>query len=237
MLNIAIVDDCRDDVQHLRENLKRYFASAKIEYTVNEVVPEGDYIEKLRRCSLLFLDIDMPEINGIKMAEEIRKNNLNIGIVFVTNFFQYAVDGYHVDAIDYFLKPIEYEGFRLKMKRIVEIVLSMERNERKVSIRTKGGLKVIPFSDLVLVEVQGHYLKFRLMDGSEFQCRGSLTSIRDELGKEFELCNSYYLIHLPMVKGIKKENVVTDIGEFPISRTKRKAFLDAFASYLGGTSL
>lgn len=237
MLNIAIVDDCKEDVLCLRENLKKYFASVKMEYMVTEVIPEGDYINKLRTCSLLFLDIDMPKTNGIEMAEIIRKNNLNIAIVFVTNFFQYAVDGYHVDAIDYLLKPIEYEGFRLKMKRIVEIVSSMERNERKVSIRTKDGLKVIPFSDIVLVEVQGHYLKFHLADRSVFQCRGSLTSIREELGREFELCNAYYLIHLSMVKGIKKENVVTDIGEYPISRTKRKLFLDAFASYLGGISI
>lgn len=131
MLTIAIVDDCKEDIDILKENLKKYFSGARMEYQIFEVTPKEDYIQKLKGCSLLFLDIDMPEINGIKLAENIRKHNLSIGIVFVTNFFQYAVDGYHVNAIDYLLKPIEYPDFSLKMKRIVEIVSSKEKRRQK----------------------------------------------------------------------------------------------------------
>lgn len=233
MFKICIIDDCKEDREKLKECLKKYFSNRKTDYKLCEFETSTNLnLQLLNEYHLLFLDIDMPDINGINLAKEIRKQSVNIGIVFVTNFFQYAIDGYSVDAIDYLLKPIVYENFKLKMKRILNLI-DYQSHDKKITLKTSDGLRVLSTKDIVMIEVKGHYLYIHLLS-DQLTVRGSISKIKEELGKEFELCNSYYLINLSKVIGIKKDHVVTEYGEYQISRTKRKRFLDSLSAYIGG---
>ena len=234
MIEIGIIDDSESDVEKLKANIKKFLVHLRMEYHIRRILMEGNYMEEIRKEDLIFLDIDMPEINGIKLAENIRKESMTTQIVFVTNFFQYAIDGYHVNAIDYILKPIEYESFSLKMKRIIQLCDSHSASERKITIRTKNGIKILSIDDIEYIEVKGHYLTYHMLDLSSFISRGQLKEIKESLGNTFQFCNSYCIVNLKHLKGIQNEIVSMTHASIPISRTKRKLFLDSLSAYLGG---
>ena len=69
---------------------------------------------------IIFLDIDMPTMNGIELAKYIRKMDGEVSIVFVTNMAKYAINGYEVDADDFIVKPVRYGNFKLKLDRVIK---------------------------------------------------------------------------------------------------------------------
>ncbi len=234
MIKIGIIDDDENDINILKKNLKKYFSAQRIEYSIKALDVKDDVFENIEKIDLLFLDIDMPNTNGIVLAEQIRKKLINTSIVFITNFFQYATEGYHVNALDYILKPIDYQSFSLKMKRIIGLLNTNKNEDAKLAVKTKEGLIFILINDIVAVEVKGHYLTYIMSDSRRYISRGQLKQIKEDLGDNFELCNSYYLIHLKYVCEVNNENVVTKYGEFAISRAKRTRFLDHLSCYIGG---
>ena len=118
MIRIAIVEDEESYISVLKEYLERYKEESgeQIEVTVYH---DGDEIAAFYRAQfdIILMDIEMKFIDGMTAAEEIRKVDSSVSILFITNAPQYAIRGYEVGALDYILKPVSYFTFSQKLGR------------------------------------------------------------------------------------------------------------------------
>ena len=115
------------------------------------------------RIDVIFLDIQMPEVNGMEFARFLDKNTR---IIFTTAFSEYALDGYKVNALDYLLKPFSYSEFLSASKKALEWfemkAASEEKGESEVSgifVRSDYKLVHVLFDDILLVEGLKDYIK------------------------------------------------------------------------------
>lgn len=108
MIKIAIIDDEENVFRQLKEKLETYCAGKKLEIETVYFSETVKFIEEYRegKFDLIFLDICVPRLNGMKMAYKLREIDKNVIIIFVTNMHQYAIKGYEVDALGY-NKPVK----------------------------------------------------------------------------------------------------------------------------------
>lgn len=132
MIRIAIVEDEEAYAAQLTEFLHR----CEEENAVFEIMRfrDGDEITEKYRASfdIILMDVQMQFMDGISAAEEIRKTDSEVVIIFITNMRQYALRGYAVDAMDYVLKPISYFAFSQRIRRAIG--KAERRCHRKVTV-------------------------------------------------------------------------------------------------------
>ena len=236
MYRALIVEDDPTAADVLRVHLARYGAERGAEFAV-EVLPSAlEFLERRPKADIVFLDIGLPGISGMEAAEVMRQTDPVTPIVFVTDLAQYAVRGYQVDALDFMVKPVEYEDFALRMGRAMRV---MERNaERTVAIPTPEGLRVVAQHDVIYVEIFRHDLCWHVAGEPEpLHARGTLTKVSEELGQDrFCRISASHLINMGQIRLIRGDSVVMSNGdELPISRRRRREALDTLTRYVGGS--
>ena len=124
-VKIAIVEDEAASAQLLEECLLRYRTEAGAEMMITRFSNAEELLRDYRgEFDLLFMDVDMPGINGIDASRRLREMDSRVVLIFVTNLAQYAIYGYEVDALDYILKPVNYYALKLKLRKALEVVRS-----------------------------------------------------------------------------------------------------------------
>ena len=123
MIRLALVEDDELYRSQLREYIDKYSAVSGEKFTVTEF-SDGDEIALGYKAvyDIILMDIEMKFMDGMMAAEEIRKVDTEVIIIFITNSPQYAIKGYAVDALDYVLKPVSYYAFSQRLGRAVERV-------------------------------------------------------------------------------------------------------------------
>ena len=230
---IAMVDDSLEDVNRLKEYLERYGMETGTKNKSWYFSDAESFLESNHsRFDLVIMDIDMPGINGVDAARQLRQKGNGIVIMFVTNMPQYALAGYEVEAVDYVLKPLSYQDFALKMQKASRYV---QRNrDVAITLQTADCVVSIQVSEILYVESMLHYLMYHTTQGS-WKVRGSIAKAEKELSPlRFVRCNSGFLVNLRHVKSIEKEDVLIGDHRLRISRGKRMEFMNAFTRYLGG---
>lgn len=233
MIQIAIVEDDANYQKQLLNYLHRYEDESG-EQLQPSVFSDGlDIIEaNLSAIDIILMDIQMRNMDGMKAAERIRMSNKNVIIIFITNFAQYALQGYKVDAMDYVLKPIKYFSFSQILQKAVKKV-----NESKaffISVMHDNTMVRLNADSIAYIESQNHQVTFHMRDMT-ITTRETLKNLERKLqGRPFSRCNNCYLVNLAYVEAVK-DNCVTVAGEtLQISRPKRKTFMEALAAYVGG---
>ena len=118
--------------------IEKYISSVpvlELKASVNNAVDALSILQH-NKIDLIFLDIQMPDINGIEFFKTL--NSKNIAVIFTTAFSEYAVDGFNVDAIDYLLKPIEYDRFFFflyKAKEYIEYLNNQELHQGYIFVK------------------------------------------------------------------------------------------------------
>ena len=235
MIKTIILEDEKDAADALRAYLSQYSAEKGVAFDVRSYDNAVDLLEAYdASADVVFADIQMPLIDGMSAAKKIRDRDKSVLIVFVTNLAQYAIEGYEVGAFDFILKPVDYNGFAMKLDRIAR-ELEHRSDDVFVNLKTKDGYVRLNVARIAYVEVRAHDLIYHA-DGETVAVRGTLKNAASELeGRYFSLCNSCYLVNLACVKRANKTVVLNTGEELPISQGKRKQFLSELAKYMGGT--
>ena len=117
MYRIALVEDELDAADALAAFLDRYAQERGLDFALARFTNAMDFELTKESFDLVFMDIQMPGINGMEAAHLLRTYDEVTPIVFVTNLAQYAVRGYEVDALDFIVKPVTYFNFRMRMDK------------------------------------------------------------------------------------------------------------------------
>ena len=182
---------------------------------------------------LVFLDIEMPGIDGITLAKRLRAISENVHIVFLTSHIEYALEGYEVNALRYLVKPVDMN----KLNEVLKYVQDKKNNSRQIMIREEGEDIVIDISDIIYMESMDKNVRI-VTSKNEFVTRYNISDYEEELKNSgFLRIHRGYLISLSKVKKIVKNDVVMD-GDIslPVSRSNLKALKDALYAYVEGTA-
>lgn len=233
---VLIVEDSDDEASRLEAHLARYATERDLRLSVTRIASALDIEDSAPNADLVFMDIDLPGINGMDAATVMRESNPTTPLVFVTNLAQYAVKGYQVDALDFMVKPVSYGDFALRMDRAMRAV---RRNaERTIAVPTKSGMRVVDVADIRYLELQKHDLLYHVAGLKEpLRKRGSIRQAREELPAEsFATASQGCLFNMGHVSEVRAASVVMDDGhEVYFSRARKKECLEALARYFGGT--
>lgn len=236
MRRIAIVDDQAFIREQLRNYTERYRREAGEQFTLSTFENAELFLTNYRpEYDIVLMDIDMPGMDGLTAAHRLRAMDPSVVLMFVTNLAQYAIRGYEVSAVDFVVKPVNYDQFAYKLTRALKLTPSTER--RKLLIRTEIGTVTLDRDDVTFVEVQGHNL-FYHTDGTVYRVRGSLKQAEETFGElPFFTCNKCYIVNLAYVEEVRENVTVVAGEEIIVSRPKKKAFMEALAGFYNRTAL
>lgn len=176
------------------------------------------------RVKLLFLDINMPNINGLEFSKTLPPD---IKVVFTTAYDQYAVEGFRVNALDYLLKPISYSDFLPAANRALEWFGRVEASAGK-SIFVKSGYRIerLDFDRILYIENQKDYVKFYLEGSTEtVNSLMNIQSLSEKLPEgKFMRVHRSFIVNLDKVKTIERSSVVFGKVYIPVSESYRDAF-------------
>ncbi|MDE6677179.1 MAG: LytTR family DNA-binding domain-containing protein, partial [Clostridia bacterium] len=158
-MKIAIVEDKRTESDLVLSYIQRFEQENNIKI---ESVVFGDGLDFLENYNsdfdAIFMDIEMPHLNGMQTSERLRKINANVPLIFITNMKQFAINGYSVGATDFILKPVTYYRIETVIKKLLRSVEKFTEQEKVV--HTGGGLKILKLSQIYYVEIRGHELLY-----------------------------------------------------------------------------
>lgn len=232
MIRIALVDDNQKDLAVMQKYLQTAQESGELEFTFDSFTDSMEFIEKFNgKYDVVFLDIEMPHLDGMELARRLRRIGSDCCIIFITNMPQYAVQGYEVEALAYLIKPVRYFNFSQVLKKAAERVKKRQTEDVSIVINTRQEVKVVPSSTIRYIEVESHNLVFHTTDG-DLRTRASLKTLEEQLaGMNFCRCNSCYLVNLRYVDSILGSTVRVGSDELLMSRNKKKEFVERYMTY------
>ena len=177
------------------------------------------------------MDVEMKFMDGMSAAEEIRKVDTEVVIIFITNMAQYAIRGYAVDALDYVLKPVSYFAFSQRLSRAIG---RMKKRETKmIMVSMKGGTVRINIANIYYIESQGHTLILHTILG-DYETTGTMKEMEEKLA-DMNFCrgNKGYLINLAHVDGITDGCAMVKGERLVLSRARKKEFMEELTKYWG----
>lgn len=231
-MNCIIVDD----ELPAREELKYFVGNFSDIDILGEFEDGADALKFLQdnNVDVLFLDINIPGIDGINLAKILNKLNFIGKIVFITAYKDYALDAFDIHAFDYLLKPFSEERIISSLERLEKSNIEYEKiisKSDKISVTKNGKIYVVSTKDICYLEAAGRVVKV-CINGEEYLSKHKISELENKLSsKEFYKSHRSYIVNLGKVEEIKPwfngtyVLKIKDIEkEIPVSRNKAKDF-------------
>lgn len=229
MINIAVVEDNESEREILVGYLKKFSPKFSVEVFSSAVVFLTDYTPKY---DIVFMDIDMPYLDGMSAAARMRKLDERTCLIFVTNLARYAIKGYEVSAFDFIVKPLTYANFTMKITRALNHLKT--KSEKEILVKSGGNTVRIAVADIKWVEIRAHKITYHLVD-KDIVSYGTLKDAESLISdKLFVRCNTCFLVNLRFVDAIKDNCAVVGGENLLISYPRRVEFKKALTDYLCG---
>lgn len=233
-MKIAIVEDEKEAAILLKNHITKYATEEKYFIDVaifNNPIIFLDKYNANEIFDVVFIDINMPQINGMELAKKIRKIDTTIIIVFVTNMSQFAIQGYAVNAFDFLVKPVGYESFKHHFDRIVGHY-NLHRNDL-INIKVGREYRQFSISDIYYVEMINHTAIWYTNKGVYQGTDKSLNEIEKMLPLEyFGRCSKAYLINFQHITSLKQDMIQVHDFHMRITRTYKAQFMKSFSLFL-----
>lgn len=231
MITVAIVEDEETNTRHLKSMLEQFGRENGKSFVISCFSNGINFIsDYTANYDLVFMDIDMPHMNGIETARLMRKLDEDAVLVFVTNLAKYAIRGYEVAAADFLVKPVEYGVFCTKLKKVLKHVKSGD--EPLLVVKSSLGKAKVLLSDIYYISVAGRYVMLHTKNGDVLM-RISMKELEKQLKQyNFVRCDTSSMVNLAYVTTVNRDSAEVNGVSVPCSRNRRKALLDAFTLYL-----
>lgn len=236
LIEIALCDDSAEDIGALKGFAER-FAAEHPEYPIRiQAFYSGtellEYIENNGGFDLYILDVVMPKLSGIELAEAIRGRGERAEIVFLTFSREYAVDAFGVKASGYMIKPVEESDFDNELLCAIKKLIP-EKNDA-FTVKTKDGMRKIQLQKLVMIESFNHTRVITMSDDSELETSATLSELFERLSgyENFYMPHRAYIVNLDYSTGITRYDLIM-LGDrrIPIPRKQYSVIQELFSNY------
>lgn len=223
-VNIFIAEDNLQDYLYLRRLIEKWSQSRKIQiqiYFCDQLYYQIPPF--LHFCELAFIDIHLPQINGLEFCQYLRKYNENIEIVLQSRNRDFAFESYRIHILDYLLKPLQATD----VNRILDMLLT-KKNDHCLIYQRQNMLKKIKFENILFIKVEKHSCMIQCLNRSE-SIYSSLVKLKTMLDKRFLQCYRSYVVNLDYIKMIHKQEIILfDNTVIPLSKKYYATVKDAF---------
>lgn len=238
-MNIAVVDDEQIELEAAENYLKNYLRTnwAELDFNIQTFSSAEDFLQAFKPglFQLVILDISMPEISGMQVAQVIRaRGDDDANIVFLTGNDDFILNGYRVFAIGYFIKPITNHSedfaktfehiFRKVREKTSELILNIEGTEIPVQLR-----------NILYVDIDyRHRLCVYLADGKKFVTSNNYSELQPILlaDERFLECYHRIIVNMDYIKSMEPDDfILMDNTSLPISQRKKKDVKVKFMRY------
>mgnify|MGYP000168795023 CR=1 FL=1 len=236
-MTIAIVDDELETRQYMQGLVAQYLAeTGRMAQLV--FYPDGaSFLVGCEHPDIVLMDIDMPGMDGLSTAEQLRRSHPDAILIFTTRLSQCAIRGYEVDAIRFLgnhiqgfrFKPVTLPGLTVKLNKAFKRV---EYRQSKICLKTKDSILFLGKNEIYYAEGSNHHVIYHTAQG-EFPVRSSLQEAEEQLGAEFSRSSHSYIANLGFVTMVGKNDVTVRGEAIPLSRAMRRDFLNAVNRYYG----
>jgi len=243
-IKAILVDDEISNLKGLEKKLNSLFP--QIEVIGKFQIPEDAimHIEQ-EEPELLFLDIEMPRINGFELLSKLK--TVNFQVIFVTAYSDYAIEAFKKSAVDYILKPIDNDDLEDAVQKalknialerdqssnakLVELLSDTVFKKNKVIVPTAKGVSFIPEEEVLHLEGYEGYTRIHLIDKTLLTSSYNLGKFEKLLSPKFFKCHKSHIVNLERVRHFENEGYIVLDTDYrvPISKTNRKAFLELFS--------
>jgi len=246
MIKAILIDDEVHCLKTLGMLLKEYCSNVQVLEQCNDAATGLKAIE-LHKPDLVFLDIEMPQMNGFEMLQ--RLPQINFAIIFTTGYDQYAIKAFHFSALDYLLKPIEAKELIDSVKKVEELhylpmpeqfemllkkIGGVNSGFNKIAVPTAEGFELIPANEVVYFEADSNYTHIFLKDKNKIIACRTLKKIEEQIQDYncFVRVHNSYMVNLnEVVRYIRGEGgylVMSDNSSINVSRNRKDALLKFF---------
>ena len=234
MVKIAICDDEETLILDLKEQLDRYGRETGRELCLLEYHDGSELLAHYQPdLDLIFMDIRMEKVNGLKAAEEIRKVDSTVGIMFLTSLSQYVWKGYEYGAVNYLLKPVKYGRLKMELDRFFSRYQGKE--EPYFTFANDSGKFKVLYKNLRYAETSkcNVLLHFEDQDQVIYKNMKEVWGLVEQQS-QFCRCHASFVVNLSFVKSVEGLEAVLATGErVPISQPKHKEFMADLADFWG----
>ena len=211
MLSIAVCDDEVIECCNMAKRIKEIMEEMKIPCIIRQFRSGGELLQALESFDIVFLDIIMQDLDGMKTAQDFRKKASDKILIFVSSSREYVFEAYDVEAFQYLLKPVDDRKLKSVLQKAVHkteirsqefIIVSRERQKKKLFL-----------DDIYYFEIKGRIVDVHGPEGI-FAYYEQLGELEDKLqGYGFFRCHKSYLINLKYVDGYNRQEVILENGE------------------------
>ena len=233
-MKIAIIDDEQTVIDQLANYIEKASHELDIKLEVASFNEGHPFIDSYDYSyDIVLMDIEIGSENGMELANKLRQKDTNVTLMFITNMSQYATQGYLVDAIDFIVKPVEYDSFLFRLKRAIS--RASVQNGKLISIASGSEMYSFPSKEIIYIEIQGHNLTIHSTQSIK-SVRSSLKSVESQLsGAPFARCNNSFLVNLFHIRSIEGSEITLSSGDvLTLSRGKKMTFMKAYNRFIGG---
>ena len=240
MLRIAICDDLPDQQAQIKSAAAQYFSAhpdaQPVFSTYGNPLLFLESLDKAGGFDILLLDVCMPGIDGIQVAQEIRRRKEKSEIIFLTTSDEFAVDAFALKAAHYLVKPFTQSQFDEAMDRVMAHFAGDA--PRHITFYTEGGvLRTVNVEDILYIESSGHQQIAHLERESCTEMRRSLFRMQEELDKicpgQFSSPCKGYLVNQKAIRTVGPKELHLRTGcTVPLARGAFHEFSDHYFAYL-----
>jgi two-component system LytT family response regulator len=245
MLKAIIIDDEPDCVKLLALQLKMYCPQVQV---IAECTDSEDGLAKINQLQpdLLFLDIEMPVMNGFQLLEKV--GHINFSLVFVTAYDQFAVKAFRFSALDYLLKPIDGKDLKVAVQKAEQRgrpdkqQLSLLKQQLsgtdkvlpdKIALPFQNGVTFVEIKDVLYCESDNNYTRFNMLNGQQYIAAKTLGDIQEVLEeRNFLRVHRQYLVNLDHIKkyvrGEGNYLVLANDKSIPVARNQKERLIEKF---------
>lgn len=239
-LKTILIDDEPDSIETLKLMLEAY---PEVEVTATFTSPQKALKEiPILNPDLLFLDVEMPMLNGFELLEQL--GSVNFNVVFATAYNQFAIKAFRFNALDYLVKPVHAE----ELQHVIEKAARRNNvhqdqldnlkkqlrdgNITKIAIPEQAGITFIDIKDIVFVEASGNYSSIVLNDKKKLLVTRNLKDIQEVLEEQnFLRVHRQYIVNLNLVKSFNRNDGLLTVATgdtLPVARSQKQNLIEKY---------
>jgi len=210
------------------ENFCKEIETITIEKTFTNAEDGLKYLKKFP-TDVIFLDIEMPNLNGIDLYKQIKQNTL---VIFITSRPDYAVEGFNLNALDYLLKPFTFERFKQATDKARDyFATNNSQKAQHIFVRADYSLQKILLNDITCIEALDDYLKIYIDQQKTIVARMTMKAMLEKLpSEEFMRVHRSFIVPIKKVESLRNKTLQLGDKKIPVGNSYEEIVLKHFSS-------
>ncbi len=231
MIRIAICDDEKHMSDHIRSMVLNFFRKKNREISLRMFSGGEELLSYNGQIDILFLDIQMKDMDGMETARKLRADKFRGFLVFITVLKEMVFQSFEVQAYDYLVKPVDDKQFEKTMERLYASMQNASEDSLLVQKGYEG--RIIREDEIVFCEIIDRKIYLNLASGEVVDYYERIENLETKLNNRFYRCHRSYLINLKHLKGYKNGTACMDNGkEIPVSWLRSREFSGVVLQYM-----